>query len=63
LKLPRATIYAFRHSYCTDALAKGISANVLAELVGNSAVTIARNYDHLSKKRESMLAAAADAAA
>jgi integrase len=63
LKLQRATIYAFRHSYCTDALAKGISANVLAELVGNSAVTIARNYDHLSKKRESMLAAAADAAA
>jgi integrase len=63
LKLPRATIYAFRHTYCTDALAKGMSANVLAELVGNSPVTIARNYDHLSKMRESMLAAAAKAVA
>jgi hypothetical protein len=40
-----------------------MSANVLAELVGNSPVTIARNYDHLSKMRESMLAAAAKAVA
>ena len=61
LGLDRATIYAFRHSYCTDALAKGMSANVLAELVGNSPVTISRNYDHLSKKRDVMLKAALQA--
>lgn len=58
LKMPRATIYAFRHAFISDALGKGLSANVIAELCGNSPVTIARNYDHLSKKRETMLNAA-----
>ena len=58
LGLEKATIYAFRHAYCTDALAKGMNANVLAELVGNSPVTLARTYDHLHKRPDIMLEAA-----
>lgn len=63
LGLEKATIYAFRHAYCTDALAKGMNANVLAELVGNSPVTLARTYDHLHKRRDVMLKAALQAVA
>jgi integrase len=63
LKIEKATIYAFRHAYCTDALAKGMNANILAELVGNSPVTLARTYDHLHKRRNVMLEAAAKAIA
>jgi integrase len=58
LGLARATIYAFRHSAITEALERGLTANVIAELVGNSAITITRNYDHLSTKRQTMLDAA-----
>jgi hypothetical protein len=36
-----------------------MSADVLAELAGNSAITIARNYSYLSKKQNAMLLAAA----
>jgi len=63
LKMERATVYAFRHAYCTDALANGMNANVLAELVGNSPVTLARTYDHLHKRRDVMLKAALQAVA
>jgi integrase len=63
LKMPRGTIYAVRHHYCTSALSKGMSANLLAELVGNSPVTLSRHYDHLSMKRDVMLEAAAKAVA
>jgi integrase len=63
LQLERATIYAFRHAYCTDALARGMNANMLAELVGNSPVTLARTYDHLHKRRDVMLEAAVRAIA
>jgi integrase len=63
LGLPRASLYAYRHTFLTDALSKGMSADVLAELAGNSAITIARNYSHLSKKRAAMLAAARQAVA
>ena len=58
LKIPRGTIYAVRHHVITKALEKGLNANVIAELVGNSPVTISRHYDHLSKQKESMKAAA-----
>jgi integrase len=61
LGLEKATLYAYRHTFLTDALSKGMSADVLAELAGNSAITIARNYSHLSKKRDAMLAAAQNA--
>jgi integrase len=58
LGIPRATIYAIRHSAITEALERGLTANVVAELVGNSAITITRNYDHLNTKRQAMLEAA-----
>jgi site-specific recombinase XerD len=58
LCIPRGTIYAVRHSVITEALERGLSANVVAELVGNSAITITRNYDHLHTKRQAMLEAA-----
>lgn len=58
LKLPPATIYAWRHTYITEALERGMTANVVAELVGNSPLTIARNYDHLNQRTSTMLEAA-----
>lgn len=58
LGIPRGTIYAVRHSMITNSLSKGITADVIAELVGNSAITIARNYSHLHAKRQAMLEAA-----
>lgn len=62
LKLPPATIYALRHTFITEALERGLTANIVAELVGNSPLTIARNYDHLCQKKQTMLDAAARAA-
>lgn len=38
--IPRFSLYALRHTLITDALEKGISAEVVAELVGNSPNTI-----------------------
>jgi integrase len=58
LGIKRGTIYGLRHYVCTNALEKGLSANVVAELVGNSPVTLTRYYDHLSSKRQTMLEAA-----
>lgn len=58
LGIPRGTIYAVRHKLINDGLAMGMSANVIAELVGNSPVTISRHYDHLSKQKKTMLKAA-----
>ena len=40
-----------------------MTANVVAELVGNSPLTIARNYDHLNQKTKTMLEAAKQAVA
>jgi integrase len=62
LGIPRATIYAYRHAMISDSLAKGLSANVIGELVGNSPIVIARNYDKLHQKPDVMLEAAARAA-
>lgn len=61
LRLERATVYAYRHTYITEALERGMTANIVAELVGNSPLTIARNYDHLSQRTATMLDAAARA--
>lgn len=45
----------------SDAIANGSSANVVGELLRNSLATIARFYDDLPKKRESMLEVTAKA--
>lgn len=62
LGIPRVVPYDYRHSYITDCLAKGMSANVVGELVGNSPVVIARNYDKLHQRPKTMLEMAALAA-
>jgi integrase len=56
--MKRFNIYSYRHSYITDALERGLTASVVAELVGNSAKTISKYYDHLSQKRDAMKEAA-----
>lgn len=58
LKIPRITPYAWRHSAVTTALEKGLTADVVGELVGNSAATIAKHYSHLDQKKTAMKAAA-----
>ena len=58
LKIPRGSLYAIRHKLISDGLEKGLSANVIAELVGNSPISIARHYDHLSKRKSAMKEAA-----
>ena len=58
LGIPKGTIYAVRHHVITKGLEKGLNANVIAELVGNSPITISRHYDHLSKRKAAMKEAA-----
>src|SRR5262249_27161225 len=50
--------YTFRHSYITECLAKGMSASIVAELVGSSVNTINKYYDHLDQKGDVLREAA-----
>lgn len=52
LKIPQINAYCLRHTYITDCLAKGMSASIVAELVGNSVKTIEKYYDHLDQKKD-----------
>jgi integrase len=54
----RLTPYAFRHTAITDALAKGIPAHVVAELMGTSVRIISRYYAHLDARRDVLREAA-----
>jgi integrase len=58
LNIPRFNLYAYRHSYITDALGKGLTADVVAELVGNSARTISKYYAHLEQRQDVLREAA-----
>jgi integrase len=58
LGIPKLITYSWRHTFITDALAKGLSADLVAELVGNSPQTIARFYSHLESRRDVMRKAA-----
>jgi integrase len=58
LQIPRLTPYAWRHTMITDCLAKGMSADIVAELVGNSPATIAKYYSHLDQRQDVLRAAA-----
>lgn len=62
LRIPKVVPYDYRYSFITDALAKGLSSNLIGELVGNSPFVIARNYSHLHQQPATMLEAAARAA-
>jgi integrase len=61
LGLPRITLYAWRHTMVTEALERGLTGDLVAELVGNSPQTIAKYYSKLSEKRATLKAAAAQA--
>jgi integrase len=63
LGTPRFNLYAYRHTYITEALAKGLTADVVAELVGNSARTVSKYYAHLEQKKDLLRDAAARAVA
>ncbi|VTR93073.1 phage integrase family protein : Phage-related integrase OS=Blastopirellula marina DSM 3645 GN=DSM3645_03233 PE=4 SV=1: Phage_integrase [Gemmata massiliana] len=56
--IKRFNAYAYRHSYTADALERGLTTRVVAELVGDSAKTIEKYYDYLSQKRDAMKDAA-----
>jgi integrase len=58
LDIPRFSLYSYRHSYITDALERGLSSDIVAELVGNTPKTIARYYSHLDQKKNTMRDAA-----
>jgi integrase len=55
----KLTVYAWRHSYATDALAKGIPIHVLAELMGSSARTLngplPRTLPHMASSHDATL--------
>jgi integrase len=52
---------AGRHSYITDAIANGVSKDVIAKLTGTSIKMIDRHYEHLGSKADFMLASAEQA--
>lgn len=58
LGIPALTAMTLRHTFTTDALARGLTADVVAELVGNSARTVAAHYAHLDQRTAAMQAAA-----
>ncbi len=58
LNIKGLTSYCYRHTYITEALARGLTSNIVAELVGNSPRTIEKYYDHLDQKLDTMKEAA-----
>ena len=54
----RAVVYALRHQWATDALARGVPLSLVAEMMGNSPEIVARVYSHLSDKKALLLKAA-----
>lgn len=53
--------YSYRHTYITDALARGVDIATVAELVGTSVSMIQRHYGHLEAKTSHLRQAAAKA--
>jgi integrase len=62
LGLKRFALNSYRKSYITEALEKGLSSDIVAELCGNTAKTIAKYYNLLSEKKEALKQAARKAA-
>src|SRR5262249_51411570 len=58
LKLKRFSLNAYRKSYITDALEKGLSSDIVAELCGNTSKTIGKYYNLLSEKKDALREAA-----
>jgi integrase len=56
--LKGVSAYVLRHQYITQALEKGVSVEIVAELVGNSPATIHKHYCHVGQRKERLEAAA-----
>jgi len=55
MQVPRYSLYAFRHSWATNALESGVDALTVATLMGHSdPSTLARVYSHISSNPEHM---------
>lgn len=61
LGIEGVTAYSVRHSYCSDAIARGVPLPVLAELVGTSVKMLLLHYSHMTQKRDVLKAAASRA--
>lgn len=61
LGLSGVSAYCLRHGFITQALERGLTVEVVAELVGNSPATIYKHYNHVGQKQEMLKAAAARA--
>ncbi len=59
--IPPFPTYSLRHAFCTEAMERGVSAEMLAELVGNSPQTLFKHYLHFQTRKKAMLDAAARA--
>ncbi|MDR3635701.1 MAG: hypothetical protein P4L84_18000 [Isosphaeraceae bacterium] len=55
---PADSLLAFRHHWATNALARGVTLAIVAEMIGNSPEIVARVYSHLSDKKQLLLDAA-----
>jgi integrase len=58
LGIPEFTAYAYRHTYITDALTKGVPVEVVAELTGNSPRIIHAHYSHIDRRADALRDAA-----
>lgn len=58
LGIPKFNPYSYRHTYITEALERGLSSDIVAELVGNTPKTISKYYNHLESKRNTLREAA-----
>ena len=58
LGIDRFNPYSYRHTYITEALERGLTADIVAELVGNTPKTIAKYYSHLESKKDTLREAA-----
>ena len=58
LGIPSYSTYDFRRTYITQGLANGLTANVMAQLVGNSPEIINRYYDSLHLRQDTLREAA-----
>jgi integrase len=58
LGIPKYGSYDFRRTYITQGLAKGLTANVMAQLCGNTPEVINRYYDSLHLKQDTLREAA-----
>lgn len=59
LGIPRRSPYCYRHTFATDALARGVPDSVVAALLGHSSTAMVhKHYGHLSERLQALKEAA-----